>query len=235
MGNAPVTLGPSTGLRCGRIRPAHASARDGSFVWCIGSDSPTVIDDLEIGDEAGVEQVVDLTLLSTLSFAIRFRQSVLRRAALLRSRAGSYPTGFAGGETLRLAIDGAAPVTTTFSRTDQTLEQVAAKITRATGLTAGGAQSVLRVESTTLGELSSLEVISGTAAARLGFDVGDADTGQEIRFEFRAALRTGGVTVLGMTIAPEEGETLDFVRRTLNVSQLSGDHTLRLTAEAVRR
>jgi len=233
MGNAPTTIGPSTGLRCGRIEPAHAEARDGLYVWCIGADDPTYCDDVEVGDVAGVEQLVDLSTIATIAIAIQFRQSVLRRAAVLRSTAGSYPSGFAGGETLQATVDGGAPLTVTFQAADQTIAQVAARIALALGVTAGGDYTILKLTSPTVGSGSSLEIVGGSAAGALGFTVGDTDAGQEITFTFKAELLVGTEVRRALVLEPAEGETIDFETRTINVSDMYGDHVLRLTAEAV--
>ncbi len=54
--------------------------------------------------------------------------------AELTSGALTIPTGFVGGETMNVAIDGTPVVTTTFSAGDQTLAQVVARINAAFAL-----------------------------------------------------------------------------------------------------
>ena len=62
--------------------------------------------------------------------------------ARVEGSGGTFPTGFAGGETLELAVDGAASFTTTFTAGAQTAAQAAAEINAAAALsvTGSGAQ-----------------------------------------------------------------------------------------------
>src|SRR5690606_863194 len=55
--------------------------------------------------------------------------------AQVTGAAGSYPTTFAGGESMTIALDGANPVTVTFTATDQSLAAVVARINATMGAT----------------------------------------------------------------------------------------------------
>lgn len=87
---------------------------------------------------------------------------------------GSYPTGFLGGETLILDIDGIA-FTVTFLVADQTLAAVINRINAAAafngidGLIATADTGQLRLTSKTSGSGSVVSVTGGTGAATLGF------------------------------------------------------------------
>jgi hypothetical protein len=131
-------------------------------------------------------EFVDLDILSDL---IRIEFLYLRSASELVIRigaapaivlgvGGTFPTTFAGGETLLLNIDGTA-FTVTFLAADQSAAQVAARINaeaalaglatpRATVATSGQ----LQIDSVLTGAEGSVEVVGGTGAATLGFVVG---------------------------------------------------------------
>jgi hypothetical protein len=99
-------------------------------------------------------------------------------AAQVDAAGGSYPTGFAGGETLTLAVDNiATPVT--FLVGDQSITAVINRINAAVAL-AGLATPVasnnggqLRLTSPTTGSLSEIDVQGGTSLVTLGFAVTD--------------------------------------------------------------
>jgi len=82
---------------------------------------------------------------------------------------GVWPTGFAGGETLQIAVDGGGTQTVTFAATDQTLALVVAAInTQITGATASDVDDELKIESDTIGYDSTLQVVGGTGMVQLG-------------------------------------------------------------------
>lgn len=86
----------------------------------------------------------------------------------------SFPTGFAGGETLDLEIDG-VPFTVTFDVADQSIAQVVARCNADSafagldGFTAFVQSGQIRFRSLTAGSASAVVVTGGTAATALGF------------------------------------------------------------------
>lgn len=84
-------------------------------------------------------------------------------AATVTGVAGTFPTTFAGGETLTLGYDGAANFTTTFLLADQSLAQVVARINAYAGFTfvdtAGGQ---LRFTGIQRGNGAQIRVVSGS-------------------------------------------------------------------------
>jgi flagellar capping protein FliD len=97
---------------------------------------------------------------------------------------GTYPTTFAGGETLDLTIDGVS-FTVTFDVADQTLAQVINRINAASafaginGLIASNSGGELLLTSQTSGSGSEVTIVTGTAVATLGFTDGQTDTGDD--------------------------------------------------------
>lgn len=155
---------------------------DESYQTCVDTPKP-----IQIATLAGV--FIDLPILQTLT---RIEFLFLRSASEITIRIGAapatlvgvgatFPTGFVGAETLELAIDGAASVTTTFLVGDQTAQQVADRVNSALAL-AGIATPRMTVNLTT-GQLEvtgiltgssqgSVEVVVGGAEATLGLAVG---------------------------------------------------------------
>lgn len=83
--------------------------------------------------------------------------------------AGTYPTGFIGGETLELSIDGGPTQVVIFDAADQTLAQVVDRINSATASNIArddGGQ--LALDSRIVGWGGSIEVVGGSAVAVLG-------------------------------------------------------------------
>lgn len=97
--------------------------------------------------------------------------------AEITGTAGTFPTGFNGGETLSLNVDGVVFLTT-FTVDDQTLAQVMARINAAaalaglSGFVAKAATSQLKIESLTGGSGSVVVVVGGTGRATLGLPLG---------------------------------------------------------------
>lgn len=139
----------------------------------------------------------DLDLLGDLA-AIEFLYARVRGPLILRIGAdvarligvgGTFPTGFAGGETLTLEIDGVA-VSVVFDVADQTVAQVVARINAAiafAGLPAPLARvtslSQVSIESVATGAQGTVEVTGGTGAATLGLTGSAAGTGEDQRVE----------------------------------------------------
>ncbi|MAF27874.1 MAG: hypothetical protein CL819_01340, partial [Croceicoccus sp.] len=80
-----------------------------------------------------------------------------------------YPTGFVGGETLELSIDGGPTQIIVFDVADQTLVQVVDRINSATASSiASDSGGQLSLDSVIRGWGGSIEVVGGTALAALG-------------------------------------------------------------------
>lgn len=76
---------------------------------------------------AGDLRVVSATA-TALGFPVEVSSSPITSNAVMCSIAGTYPTGFVGGETITVGADGFPNVVVTFAVGDQTLAQVIAKI-----------------------------------------------------------------------------------------------------------
>jgi hypothetical protein len=102
---------------------------------------------------------------------------VAATVAEITGSGGTFPTGFAGGETLDLSVDGVV-FTTTFLIGDQTLAQVMARINAAaalagvTGFPAKNASGQLEIESLTSGSGSVVVVSGGSGRATIGLPLG---------------------------------------------------------------
>lgn len=142
-----------------------------------------------------------LYVRSSAEIALRFYAI----AASAVASAGSYPTGFAGAETLDVTIDGTV-VNVVFDAADQSVDQVVARINAAMALAgiatprASAVNGQVRIDgvetalgSGGVGQLS----FAGTGAAQLGLDAGSNPTivdaqGQDVHlnglglFEFPA-------------------------------------------------
>lgn len=82
---------------------------------------------------------------------------------------GTYPTGFVGGETLEVSIDGGPTQVIVFDVADQTLAQVVDRINAATASSiASDNGGELQLDSRIRGFAGSIEVVGGTALAILG-------------------------------------------------------------------
>ena len=101
--------------------------------------------------------------------------------------AGTFPTGFSGGETLLLSIDGGVTVTSTFDVADQSNAQVANRINAAYAIAGLPGPAVVNatsgqvdISSIKTGADGSVNIVSGTALAALGLSAGvTAGTGSE--------------------------------------------------------
>lgn len=98
-------------------------------------------------------------------------------AALLDGVGASYPTTFAGGESLLFAVDGVS-IAALFESADQTLAQVVARINFAASLAGFVSSPVafvsggqLRLRSPTTGLSSVVDVTGGTGRAALGLAI----------------------------------------------------------------
>lgn len=90
---------------------------------------------------------------------------------------GTYPTSFAGTETLLLDIDNVGLITVTFDVADQSLAQVVNRINSFAALNgqaniASDSGGELQLASPTTGVTSEVDIQGGTGAATLGLSVG---------------------------------------------------------------
>lgn len=110
--------------------------------------------------------------------------------ATLSGTAGTFPTGFAGSETLLVTIDGTA-ITVTFTSGDQSAAQVANRINAACALAglatpratvAAGTGQVV-IDGVLTGAQGSVAVTGGTGAATIGFSgtPSATGTGEDVR------------------------------------------------------
>jgi hypothetical protein len=159
-----------------------------SLVKAIGPDCSTgyqsvvaTAKPLSVSTASGV--FVDLDLLDVLTsiefLFLRSTAAITLRVgagpAVLTGSGGTFPTSFAGGETLDLTIDGVS-FTATFDAADQTAAQAAARINAAAAL-AGLAtprasvlsSGQLQIDSVLTGAEGGAAVTGGTGAATLGF------------------------------------------------------------------
>ncbi len=84
--------------------------------------------------------------------------------ATIISAAGTYPTGFAGGETLTLGYDDESDFTVVFLAGDQTIDDVVARINQYAGYTmASGAVNILTMIGRIRGTLGEMRVVTGSA------------------------------------------------------------------------
>ncbi len=112
-------------------------------------------------------QILALTIAATTTNA-----TFTGVAATVTAVAGTYATGFVGGETLTLGYDGAANFVTTFLAADQTALQVAARINQYAGFTFVDLNTgQQRLTSIQKGTGAQVRVVSGTGGtvATLGF------------------------------------------------------------------
>lgn len=63
------------GHAAGRLKPEAYTAPDGSYVLLLGAEDPNVEEDVEVGDYASVNTTFDVTDLTLLTFALRFRNT----------------------------------------------------------------------------------------------------------------------------------------------------------------
>lgn len=103
--------------------------------------------------------------------------------ARITSVAGTYPTGFAGGETISIAVDGASATVVTFLVADQTIDQVINRINFVLGYTAasrGTTANTIVLRSQLEGTSSEIEItaVSGASVTTAtGFSVTAAVNG----------------------------------------------------------
>ena len=124
---------------------------------------------IDMGDVAQTRLVY---IESDLEIEVAFGAGTATSASVTGS-GGTYPTSFAGGETILLEVDNGGTITCPFEVGDQSLQQVVNRINACAALNgqpnvafvAGGE---LRLTSPTTGTGSEVDVQSGTALATLG-------------------------------------------------------------------
>lgn len=93
----------------------------------------------------------------------------LATAGAITGTAGTYPTGFVGGETIEIKVDELTSKVVFFTAAEQTLVQVVARINAVMAMTiASDSGGQLRLSSFVRGYAGRIEVVSGTALATLG-------------------------------------------------------------------
>lgn len=131
-------------------------------------------------------------------------------AATVTSGAGTYPTTFAGGETLTLGFDDAPNFTVTFLDADETRDQIVARINLAAGFTFVAGVSTTQISLTGIkrGNTANVRIVSGSAGVLTKFNmvaattfgtgnVGniDAVSFQEVEAVVEAAMTAGSIKV----------------------------------------
>lgn len=183
------------GLRCVSSRPI-VSSDCGIQIATPGTPGDNFID-LPVVDS--LDRVEVLYLGAATQFVwLRIVQNGDGTAQL--ATAGTFPTGFGGGETLELQIDGAPSFTTTFTAAAQSAQDVANEINAAAAL-AGYTRGPASVDATSgqvvvassktgpvrpagpTFEQGSVVAVSGTALATLGLTAGQTvyGSGSDIR------------------------------------------------------
>jgi len=127
-------------------------------------------------DMADVTQARLVYIESDLEIEVTFGGAVAS-AAIVDGSGGTYPTGFAGGETLNLEVDNGGLVSCSFDAADQSLAQVINRINSCLALNgqspvASDNGGELRLTSTITGTASEIDIQSGTALAILGHSIG---------------------------------------------------------------
>lgn len=231
----PDLAAPSLGTLSGRIQPTSFPEIDGSFAFVIGSEIEGLLAELAVGDLVQLKQSVDFTTLTRVDFSLRFRQpNNPALAAVFLGGHVKYPTGFAGAESVTIAVDGGGGQLVTFDATHQTQQNV---IDRINAVVSGFAVDVdpvgggLRMISGTTGASSDLEVTAGTALglSATGLYTGHVETGVDPVFRFKAF---AGATEL-FSLIPAKGEEVGFSSRVLRVDALSGSLDLIFQVEVI--
>lgn len=218
-------IGPSMGSRSGRLAPQNFAGVDGTFAFVFGSDVPGVFGELALGDSVELKQSVDFTTLTLLELRFKFRQPLNPAvAAVYTAGAMTFPTGYAGGETLNLTIDSGAPQVITFLVADQSqqaaLDRINATLTGALA-SVDAVTNQFVVTSGTTGATSKVDVTGGTGLGPIGFYVG-FEEGVDFLYKFSVLV---GVTTL-VTLFPDKGASDEFVKRTVRVDQFAGANDL---------
>lgn len=211
------------------LGPGGASTGE-RFVEETASNAPEVATTGDPGDAFESLSAVDSLSEVQMLYVRTNAQIVLRLyalAATLQATAGSFPTGFGGGETSTITIDGTA-VVVTFDVADQTAIQVAARINAAAAL----AGLVTPRASVVNGQLKITGV--STAVASSGVGQITADTGApSVTLGLAPATSPTSVDAQGQDVTVDGLFISEFPRtgtRTLTKVQVSGQATLDVVA-----
>lgn len=227
--NDTPTLFLDLGAQTGRLQPENYTPVDGDYAFVIGSDEQDRYIDVSIGEIAGIEQTVDLTTITLITFALRFRQTHGESAGARRGLLASYPMAFAIGDDIKLKVDGGIEQTISFLDTDNTIDEIVTKCNASLiGAIATADNGQLKFTSATTGTGSSIEITGGTVYLDLGHSLGTT-TGVRVRFKFKCLI--GGSERLSFT--PDVDTITTFVKRTVNVESLSGNQAIVFALEAV--
>lgn len=117
-----------------------------------------------------VVQISDLGTTLTSTFAAA--------AATVNSGSGTYPTTFAGGETLTLAADGGSSFTVTFLSSDQSKAQVIARINIYAGFTfaSDGGGNIITLTGIIRGKAGEVSVVSASSGVLAKLSMSVANT-----------------------------------------------------------
>ena len=127
---------------------------------------------LDLGDVAEVRLIY---IESNLEIEVSFGGGAATAASVLGA-GGTFPTGFAGGETLLFEVDGGGLITCTFDAADQSAQQVVNRINaclalngQPCGASVDGGE--VRLTSPTTGATSEVDIQGGTGIATIGLSV----------------------------------------------------------------
>lgn len=229
MANAPPTLIAGAGFTAGRIQPTNYVPVDGDWVFCIGSDLPGMERVVAVGEQAGIQQDVDLTSVTRISYAVALRQTEGESAAARRGLEIYYPVYFLATDTIKLKVDGGSEQTITFATTDNSLGQIVDRCNATlVGAVASADNGQLKFTSDTAGVGSSIEITGGTIYSKLGHALGTT-TGEHVTFRFVFEI-DGDVF---HEYQPAAGDEINYAARTANVHHLTGTKTLAWYLEAI--
>ena len=227
--NDVPTLFLDLGAQSGRLQPENYTPVDGDYAFVIGSDAPDRYIDISIGAFAGLKRDEDLTSVTLITFALRFRQTQGESAGARRGLLGSYPMAFVDGDDIKLEVDGGSEQALSFLDTDNTLEEIVdACNATLTDAVASADNGQLKFTSNTLGTGSSIEITGGSVYTDLGHTLG-ATSGVRVRFKFKFLV--GGTEEFSFT--PDVDTITTYVKRSVNVESYSGTQTLGFALEAV--
>jgi hypothetical protein len=227
--DAPPTLIEGAGFTAARIQPVNYTPVDGDWVFCIGSDLPGMERVVAVGELAGIQQDVDLTSVTKITYAVALRQTEGTSAAARRGLETLYPVYFLATDTIKLKVDGGSEQTITFAATDNSLEEIVDRCNATlAGAVASADNNQLKFTSDTAGAGSSIEITGGTIYAALGHSLGTT-AGEYVTFRFVFAI-DGDVV---HEYQPSAGDEINYAARTANVYHLTGTKTLAWYLEAV--
>jgi hypothetical protein len=227
--DAPPTLIEGAGFTAARIQPVNYEPVDGDWVFCIGSDLPGMERVVAVGELAGIQQDVDLTDVTKISYAVALRQTEGASAGARRGLEILYPVYFLATDTIKLKVDGGSEQTITFATTDNSLAEIVDRCNATlVGAVASADNGQLKFTSDTTGTGSSIEITGGTIYQKLGHTLGTT-AGEHVTFRF--VFEIDGIAY--HEYQPAADDAIDYAARTANVYHLTGTKTLAWYLEAV--